>query len=97
MLDVLSNGRMDFGVGKGGTETEAGAFDVDIPDIDAQLETSFRMIPEMWASDVYSFESELIRVPERRIHPKARPDAATPRCRWPARAKSRSIRPGNGA
>ena len=36
MLDVLSNGRMDFGVGKGGTETEAGAFDVHIPDIDRQ-------------------------------------------------------------
>lgn len=70
MLDVLSNGRMDFGVGKGGTETEAGAFDVAIDEIDAQLETSFRMIPEIWTSDVYSFENELIRVPERRIHPK---------------------------
>jgi alkanesulfonate monooxygenase SsuD/methylene tetrahydromethanopterin reductase-like flavin-dependent oxidoreductase (luciferase family) len=70
MLDVLSNGRMDFGVGKGGTETEAGAFDIDIAEIDAQLETSFRMIPQIWASDVYSFENELIRVPERRIHPK---------------------------
>ncbi len=69
MLDVLSNGRMDFGVGKGGTEIEAGAFDVEIKDIDAQLETSFRMIPEIWASDVYSFESDLIRVPERSIHP----------------------------
>ena len=70
MLDILSNGRMDFGVGKGGTETEAGAFDVEIAEIDAQLETSFRMIPEIWASDVFSFENELIRVPERRIHPK---------------------------
>jgi alkanesulfonate monooxygenase SsuD/methylene tetrahydromethanopterin reductase-like flavin-dependent oxidoreductase (luciferase family) len=70
MLDVLSNGRVNFGVGKGGTETEAGAFDVEIAEIDAQLETSFRMIPEMWASDVYSFENELIRVPERSIHPK---------------------------
>ena len=69
MLDVLSNGRMDFGVGKGGTEIEAGAFDVEIGDIDAQLETSFRMIPEIWASEVYSFESDLIRVPERSIHP----------------------------
>ncbi len=69
-LDILSQGRVNFGVGKGGTETEAGAFDVHIPDIDAQLEESFRMIPEMWASDVYSYESDLIRVPERRIHPK---------------------------
>lgn len=70
MLDVLSNGRMDFGVGKGGTDTEAGAFDIDPAEIDAQLETSLRMIPEIWTSDVYSFENELIRVPERRIHPK---------------------------
>lgn len=69
-LDVLTNGRVNFGIGKGGTETEAGAFDVDIPDIDRQLETSARMIPQMWSSDVFSFENDIIRVPERRIHPK---------------------------
>lgn len=78
MLDVLSSGRVHFGVGKGGTETEAGAFGVDIPDIDAQLETSARMIPRMWSEDVFSFESDLIRIPERRIHPKPMQDPHPP-------------------
>jgi alkanesulfonate monooxygenase SsuD/methylene tetrahydromethanopterin reductase-like flavin-dependent oxidoreductase (luciferase family) len=70
MLDVLSNGRMDFGVGKGGTETEAGSFDVHITDMDELIEASFRMIPDIWSSDVFSYESDIIRIPPRAIHPK---------------------------
>jgi alkanesulfonate monooxygenase SsuD/methylene tetrahydromethanopterin reductase-like flavin-dependent oxidoreductase (luciferase family) len=70
MLDILSKGRVDFGVGKGGTEQEAGAFDTRIEDIQAQLEASVRMIPKMWREDVFSHESDLIKIPPRPIHPK---------------------------
>jgi alkanesulfonate monooxygenase SsuD/methylene tetrahydromethanopterin reductase-like flavin-dependent oxidoreductase (luciferase family) len=69
-LDVLSRGRVDFGVGKGGTEQEAGAFDTRIEDIQAQLEASVRMIPKMWREETFSHESDLIRIPPRPIHPK---------------------------
>jgi len=70
MLDILSKGRVDFGVGKGGTEQEAGAFDTKLEDIPAELEESVRMIPRMWRDDVFSHESERIRIPPRPIHPK---------------------------
>jgi alkanesulfonate monooxygenase SsuD/methylene tetrahydromethanopterin reductase-like flavin-dependent oxidoreductase (luciferase family) len=69
-LDLLSRGRMDFGVGKGATPTEAGAFGVEEAEIDGQLEESFRMIPRMWREELFSHESELISIPERSIHPK---------------------------
>jgi alkanesulfonate monooxygenase SsuD/methylene tetrahydromethanopterin reductase-like flavin-dependent oxidoreductase (luciferase family) len=69
-LDILSRGRVDFGVGKGGTEQEAGAFDTRLEDIPAQLEESLRMIPRMWREEVFSHESERIRIPPRPIHPK---------------------------
>jgi alkanesulfonate monooxygenase SsuD/methylene tetrahydromethanopterin reductase-like flavin-dependent oxidoreductase (luciferase family) len=69
-LDILSRGRVDFGVGKGGTEQEAGAFDTRLEDIQPQLEESFRMIPRMWREEVFAHESERIRIPPRPIHPK---------------------------
>ena len=47
MLDLLSKGRVDFGVGKGGTIQEAGAFQTGMDEIPAMLEESARMIPRM--------------------------------------------------
>jgi alkanesulfonate monooxygenase SsuD/methylene tetrahydromethanopterin reductase-like flavin-dependent oxidoreductase (luciferase family) len=47
-LDILSKGRVDFGIGKGGTIQEAGAFQTQMDEIPAQLEESARMIPRMW-------------------------------------------------
>jgi alkanesulfonate monooxygenase SsuD/methylene tetrahydromethanopterin reductase-like flavin-dependent oxidoreductase (luciferase family) len=70
MLDILSNGRIDFGVGKGGTQQEAGAFQTQLADIPPQLEASARMIPRMWRDDVFEHRSELIDIPPRPIHPK---------------------------
>ena len=37
MLDILSKGRVDFGIGKGGTQQEAGAFQTQMEEIPAQL------------------------------------------------------------
>ena len=70
MLDILSKGRVDFGVGKGGTAQEAGAFQTQMDEIPAMLEESARIIPRMWREDVFSHESPLIRIPPRPIHPK---------------------------
>ncbi|MFP6599752.1 MAG: LLM class flavin-dependent oxidoreductase [Deltaproteobacteria bacterium] len=69
MLDILSGGRLDLGVGKGATEQEAGAFMVAVEDIEAQLEESLRMIPRMWREREFAHKSDLIEVPPRSIHP----------------------------
>ena len=70
MLDVLSGGRVDFGIGKGGTPQEAGAFQTEIDDIPPQLEASARMIPRMWSEDEFEHRDEQIDIPPRPILPK---------------------------
>ena len=70
MLDILSRGRVDFGIGKGGTAQEAGAFQTDLESISAEVEASARMIPRMWREEIFEHHSELIDIPPRPIHPK---------------------------
>ena len=47
MLDILSKGRVDFGIGKGGTLQEAGAFQTRSRRSGAARGAG-RMIPRMW-------------------------------------------------
>jgi alkanesulfonate monooxygenase SsuD/methylene tetrahydromethanopterin reductase-like flavin-dependent oxidoreductase (luciferase family) len=69
-LDILSGGRVDFGIGKGGTQQEAGAFQTRLEDISPQLEASARMIPRMWRSEDFESRVPGMEVPGRPIHPK---------------------------
>ena len=69
-LDILSKGRVDFGIGKGGTLQEAGAFQTTLEEIPDQLEESGRMIPKMWLSDDFEHHSALIDIPRRPVVPK---------------------------
>ncbi len=78
MLDILSKGRVDFGIGKGGTPQEAGAFQTEMREIPAQLEESARMLPEMWREEVFEHHSETMEIPPRPILPKPHQDPHPP-------------------
>ncbi len=70
MLDILSKGRVEFGIGKGGTIQEAGAFQTEMEEIPEQLEESGRMVPKIWMSEEFEHHSDLIDIPPRPIIPK---------------------------
>ncbi|MEE9278180.1 MAG: LLM class flavin-dependent oxidoreductase [Dehalococcoidia bacterium] len=70
VLDILSNGRAEFGGGRAISESELSAFGVDPEDTKAQWEESLRMLPEMWTQEGFSWESPLISVPPRTVTPK---------------------------
>jgi len=69
-LDILSKGRLHFGVGKGGTRQETGAFDTPMELVTPQVDESMYMIPKMWLDGDFSHKSDLITIPPRPIHPK---------------------------
>jgi alkanesulfonate monooxygenase SsuD/methylene tetrahydromethanopterin reductase-like flavin-dependent oxidoreductase (luciferase family) len=69
-LDVLSNGRVDFGGGRAISESELSGFEVDPEVTRAQWEESLAIIPQAWTRESFSWESPTIQVPERQVVPK---------------------------
>ena len=90
MLDILSNGRVDFGVGKGGTQQETRR----VPDRSstrsrAQLEESARMIPKMWREEMFEHQSRRHRDSAAADSSRSRARSRIRRCTWRARARRR--------
>ena len=79
-LDILSKGRVNFGVGKGGTMQEAGAFGNRLEDLQDQVDESMYLIPRMWHDGEISFTSDKtgLEIPPRPIHPKPYQDPHPP-------------------
>ncbi len=69
-LDILSNGRLHVGFGKGGTEQEAGTFGYAKADLPPMIDEAMRLVPRFWTEDVVEHHGEFIDLPPRPIHPK---------------------------
>jgi alkanesulfonate monooxygenase SsuD/methylene tetrahydromethanopterin reductase-like flavin-dependent oxidoreductase (luciferase family) len=59
MLDILSNGRLDVGAGRGATLQEMSAFGVVPEDTYAQMEEALRMISSCWRKDDFEWHGLL--------------------------------------
>jgi alkanesulfonate monooxygenase SsuD/methylene tetrahydromethanopterin reductase-like flavin-dependent oxidoreductase (luciferase family) len=77
MLDHISGGRVEFGLARslGG---EWDAFEVDGEGTRDQLVEALHMIPRMWTEEHFSWDSPLLRIPERNIIPKPVQDPHPP-------------------
>jgi alkanesulfonate monooxygenase SsuD/methylene tetrahydromethanopterin reductase-like flavin-dependent oxidoreductase (luciferase family) len=69
-LDILSEGRVNWGSGKSSSLVEQHAFECDIAQLDAQWREALDMIPRMWRDDVFSYEGTYCKIPPTQIIPK---------------------------
>ena len=69
-LDILSNGRVHFGMGKGGTQQEAGTFGYDLNELQPMIDESMYLIPKIMVQDEIEHQGTYINIPRRPIHPK---------------------------
>jgi len=69
-LDIISNGRLEFGTGRGFTNEELGVFGVNPDDTRPMQEHAMRNLPRMWAEEYFELDDELYQVPRRRLHPR---------------------------
>lgn len=74
-LDVVSGGRLIFGLGVGYRDVEFDAFGVDRKDRSARFEESLEVVRRLWTEDEVAFEGRFFRVPrtQARTRPLQRP------------------------
>jgi alkanesulfonate monooxygenase SsuD/methylene tetrahydromethanopterin reductase-like flavin-dependent oxidoreductase (luciferase family) len=70
LLDILSKGRVHFGVGKGGTQQEAGTFGYDLAELQPMIDESMYLIPKIFVQEEIEHNGKYIQIPRRPIHPK---------------------------
>jgi alkanesulfonate monooxygenase SsuD/methylene tetrahydromethanopterin reductase-like flavin-dependent oxidoreductase (luciferase family) len=70
-LDLISDGRVDFGCGAGATETELGGFNVPQDEKKAMFLEGMRIAIRMMVETPFAgYESRFLKVPQRNIVPK---------------------------
>ena len=79
MLDHLSEGRFEFGTGRGSSSTEVYGFGIESMERTRELyDESLPQIVRMWAEDDYSYEGDSFSMPGRRVLPKPYTDPHPP-------------------
>ncbi len=77
-LDVLSGGRVHFGMGKGATQQEAGTFGYELEALPPMIAESMHLIPRLFVEDEVEHHGEFIDLPNRPVHPKPLQDPHPP-------------------
>jgi alkanesulfonate monooxygenase SsuD/methylene tetrahydromethanopterin reductase-like flavin-dependent oxidoreductase (luciferase family) len=71
MIDHLSEGRFEFGMGRGSSSTEQGGFGITDPELTKEMfDEVVPQFARMWRDEPYSFEGRFFSMPERNILPK---------------------------
>jgi len=71
MLDHLSEGRFEFGTGRGSSTTEQAGFGINDPEITKEMfDEAIVEFKEMFRDGTYKFDGKFFSMPERHILPK---------------------------
>jgi alkanesulfonate monooxygenase SsuD/methylene tetrahydromethanopterin reductase-like flavin-dependent oxidoreductase (luciferase family) len=62
MLDILCDGRLDVGAGRGATVTETSLYGVDVDKTYLEMEESLKIVSRIWTSKKFSWDSDLIKI-----------------------------------
>jgi alkanesulfonate monooxygenase SsuD/methylene tetrahydromethanopterin reductase-like flavin-dependent oxidoreductase (luciferase family) len=77
-LDLVSNGRLDFGTGRAATWTELGAFGIDPDKTKEMWDEVIRALPKMWTEEEFEWNGKYFKMPPRNILPKPLQDPHPP-------------------
>ena len=69
MLDLLSNGRLDFGVGRGSADYEYGNFNIDFASRDQRFREVLDIIIGLWTTSGFSYSGKYYHVNDLTIAP----------------------------
>ena len=69
-LDIICNGRMEFGTGRSSTRDELEGFGIDPQETRDLWDEALRVVLGAWTNDVFSWQGKYFKVPPRRVIPK---------------------------
>jgi alkanesulfonate monooxygenase SsuD/methylene tetrahydromethanopterin reductase-like flavin-dependent oxidoreductase (luciferase family) len=69
-LDILSQGRVNWGSGKSSSLVEQMAFGADIPTLHEQWLEALQIIPRMWQQEVFEHAGRFWKIPPTQVVPK---------------------------
>jgi alkanesulfonate monooxygenase SsuD/methylene tetrahydromethanopterin reductase-like flavin-dependent oxidoreductase (luciferase family) len=78
VLDLISNGRVDFGTGRSATRLELEGFGLNPHETRRMLQEAIEHVVGCWTNERYSFEGEFWSMPERCVIPKPLQDPHPP-------------------
>ena len=79
MIDVLSGGRFEFGMGRGSSTTEQQGFGITDPnDTKRMVDEVLPQFKRMWAENEFQFDGEFFSMPPRNVLPKPLQDPHPP-------------------
>jgi len=70
VLDIVSDGRLEFGTGRSSTRDELEGFGIDPQTTRSMWEEALDVVVGAWTEDVFAWEGTYFRLPPRRVHPK---------------------------
>src|SRR5262245_55244807 len=70
VLDLLSDGRVDFATGRSSTRAELEGFGIDPHDTRGMWEEAIEHVVGLWTNDEHELAGKYWQMPRRRLHPK---------------------------
>jgi alkanesulfonate monooxygenase SsuD/methylene tetrahydromethanopterin reductase-like flavin-dependent oxidoreductase (luciferase family) len=70
MVDVLSHGRLNFGVGRGSADYEYGNFNIDFDSRDTRFQEALDIILGLWTTEDFTYHGKYYQVDRLTIAPK---------------------------
>ncbi len=70
VLDILCDGRLEFGTGRSATRAEIEGFGIDPHDTRPMWEEALEVVVGSWTEDVFEWQGRYFKVPPRRVIPK---------------------------
>jgi len=70
VLDIMSNGRVEFGTGRSTTAQELDGFNVNYDRTRDEVREALDIIVKAWTEEILEYDGKLMKVPPRRVVPK---------------------------
>jgi alkanesulfonate monooxygenase SsuD/methylene tetrahydromethanopterin reductase-like flavin-dependent oxidoreductase (luciferase family) len=70
VLDLISDGRVEFGTGRSSTRMEIEGFGIDPHETREMWDEAMQHIVGIWTNEEYEFNGKYWSMPRRRVHPK---------------------------